>query len=221
MNPRPVILGVVGDSAAGKTTITRGLVRALGEDNVSHICTDDYHRYDRRQRGELGMTPLHPDCNYMQIMEQHLQLLAMGEPVLKPVYDHSTGLLTRPRLVEPREVVIAEGLLPLHTKLAARQEDERRRIITGAERFAASLRKALAESGAEEGVLFRRVEGRGDEREIAQFRRDRQSWQDRLARLEADRDRELEHVADRYRDVRPHGFPVAVIFVVPRREAVR
>ena len=30
--PRPMILGVVGDSAAGKTTITRGLVRVLGEE---------------------------------------------------------------------------------------------------------------------------------------------------------------------------------------------
>ena len=46
--PRPVILGVVGDSAAGKTTITRGLVRILGEDRVTHVCTDDYHRYDRK-----------------------------------------------------------------------------------------------------------------------------------------------------------------------------
>ena len=43
MIPRPVILGVVGDSASGKTTLTRGLVRVLGEDNVTHVCTDDYH----------------------------------------------------------------------------------------------------------------------------------------------------------------------------------
>ena len=63
--PRPVILGVVGDSAAGKTTISRGLVRVLGEENVAHICTDDYHRYDRAQRAELGITPLHPDCNHV------------------------------------------------------------------------------------------------------------------------------------------------------------
>ena len=48
--PRPVIVGVVGDSAAGKTTITRGLVRALGDENVTHIAADDYHRYDRKQR---------------------------------------------------------------------------------------------------------------------------------------------------------------------------
>ena len=52
--PRPVILGVVGDSAAGKTTITRGLVRVLGDENVTHVCTDDYHRYDRKQRAQLG-----------------------------------------------------------------------------------------------------------------------------------------------------------------------
>ena len=57
---RPVILGVVGDSAAGKTTITRGLVRVLGEDRVTHVCTDDYHRYDRKQRAEHGITPLDP-----------------------------------------------------------------------------------------------------------------------------------------------------------------
>ncbi len=39
-------------------------------------------------------------------MEQHLQLLATGEPVLKPVYDHRTGRLTRPEYVVPRRFVI-------------------------------------------------------------------------------------------------------------------
>ena len=38
---RSIMLGVVGDSAAGKTTLTRGLVRVLGEDNVTHVCVDD------------------------------------------------------------------------------------------------------------------------------------------------------------------------------------
>ena len=76
--PRPVILGVVGDSAAGKTTITRGLVRVLGEDAVTHVCTDDYHKYDRKRRAELGMTPLHPDCNYLDIIAQDLGAPAPG-----------------------------------------------------------------------------------------------------------------------------------------------
>ncbi len=115
---RPIMLAIAGDSAAGKTTITKGLVEALGPDRITSICVDDYHRYDRVERKSLPFTPLHPDCNYIEVMEQHLQLLAMGNPILKPVYNHSDGRLGRPVLVEPREFVIVEGLLPLYSKLA-------------------------------------------------------------------------------------------------------
>jgi len=115
---RPVMLAIAGDSAAGKTTLTRGLVEALGPERCVSMCTDDYHRYDRAERTELPFTALHPDCNYLEIMEQHLQLLATGAPILKPVYDHATGELVRPELVEPAPVVIVEGLFPLHSKLA-------------------------------------------------------------------------------------------------------
>lgn len=115
--PRPVMLAIAGDSAAGKTTLTKGLVEALGQDRSTSICVDDYHRYDRQERKQFPFTPLHPDCNYVEIMEQHLQLLATGMPILKPVYDHRDGTLTRPELVEPRDYVICEGLLPLHTQL--------------------------------------------------------------------------------------------------------
>ncbi len=108
---RPVVLGVVGDSAAGKTTITRGLVRVLGEEHVAHICTDDYHRYDRKQRAELGMTPLHPDCNYIDIIAQHLAHLRRGEPILKPVYRHKDGTFGPPVYVQPERFTIIEGLL--------------------------------------------------------------------------------------------------------------
>jgi len=114
--PRPIILGVVGDSAAGKTTITRGLVRGLGDDAVTHVCTDDYHRYDRAQRAELGITPLHPDCNYIDIMEQHLLLLGRGEAILKPVYGHSDGKFGPPVYVKPQRFTVVEGLLGYHTE---------------------------------------------------------------------------------------------------------
>jgi phosphoribulokinase len=115
---RPVLLAIAGDSATGKTTLAQGLERALGPERCVSVCVDDYHRYDRQERKTKSFTALHPDCNYVDIMEQHLQLLATGQPILKPVYDHSTGELARPELVEPKEFIIVEGLLPLLTKLA-------------------------------------------------------------------------------------------------------
>jgi len=112
---RPIVLGIVGDSAAGKSTITRGLTRILGADRVTHICADDYHKYDRNERAQLRITPLHPDCNYLDILELHLERAHYGQAMLKPVYDHSTGSLTRPEYLQPREFVIIEGLLGFHT----------------------------------------------------------------------------------------------------------
>ena len=112
---RPVLLGIIGDSAAGKTTLTRGLTRLLGPERVTHLCTDDYHMYDREERAKRNITALHPDCNYLDILELHLERLHYGQPILKPVYDHAAGMLVRPAYLQPREFVIVEGLLGFHS----------------------------------------------------------------------------------------------------------
>jgi phosphoribulokinase len=113
--PRPILLGIVGDSAAGKTTLTRGLVRILGEQQVTHISADHYHRYDRSQRAQRGLTPLHPDCNYIDILQQHLAHLRAGHPILKPVYRHQDGRFDAAEYVRPAQFTIVEGLLGFHT----------------------------------------------------------------------------------------------------------
>ena len=113
--PRPIILGVVGDSATGKTTLSRGLIRMLGEKNVTHVAADDYHRYDRRQRAEQGITPLHPDCNYVDIMERHFAELRQGNAILKPVYQHKDGTFGPPVYTKPAQFTLIEGLLGYHT----------------------------------------------------------------------------------------------------------
>jgi len=112
---RPILLGIVGDSAAGKTTISRGLTRVLGETQCTHVCTDDYHKYDRNERKERNISALHPDCNYIDIMQLHVERLHYGQPILKPVYDHSNGTLVRPEYIRPQQFVIAEGLLGFAT----------------------------------------------------------------------------------------------------------
>jgi phosphoribulokinase len=122
---RPIVLGIVGDSAAGKTTLARGLGNILGEERVTHVFADDYHRYDREERARLGITALDPECNYIDILELHLERLHYGQPILKPVYDHSNGTLIRPLYLQPREFVILEGLLGFHTPVLRQFYDVR------------------------------------------------------------------------------------------------
>src|SRR5919199_5844452 len=112
---RPILLGIVGDSGSGKATLTSGVVTLLGADRVSDLCLDDYHKYDRAERSRRAITAIHPDCNDLELMREHLTLLRRGDTIYKPVYDHRTGTFAEPEFRAPREFVIAHGLLGFHT----------------------------------------------------------------------------------------------------------
>jgi phosphoribulokinase len=176
------MIAIAGDSAAGKTTLTRGLEAAIGRDNISSICVDDYHRFDRLERKGLPFTPLNPACNYMEIMEQHLQLLAMGEPILKPVYNHRTGMLDRPVLFEPRDYVIIEGLLPLSTRLSRACFDLSVYLDPPEPtRYAWKIKRDTRERGYSEEQV--REDLRRREPESAAFIRPQRSWADVVVRF--------------------------------------
>jgi phosphoribulokinase len=112
----PIILGIVGDSASGKTTLSAGVAQILGEDRCTVICTDNYHRYDRRERAANGLSAIDPRANYLDILEQHLRHLREGDAILHPIYDHRDGRFARPQYIKPKEFVIAEGLLGYTTR---------------------------------------------------------------------------------------------------------
>ena len=110
---RPLLLGLAGDSASGKSTLSRGVEYVLGVRRVARVCTDDYHRFDRAERARLGVTPLDPATNRMDLLAEHLRGLAAGRSVTKPTYQHNTGTFGDDEAIEPGEIVIVEGLLPL------------------------------------------------------------------------------------------------------------
>lgn len=174
---RPVLLAIAGDSGTGKTTITSGLVEALGRERITSVGTDDYHCYDREERKDKPFTPLHPDCNYLDIMEQHLQLLSLGQPILKPVYDHDTGELGRPEYVEPRDFVIVEGLHPLHAEVSRACFDITVFLDPPEEiRFAWKLRRDTEKRGYTEEQVREELEKR--EPESAEFIRPQRAHAD-------------------------------------------
>jgi len=110
---RPLMLGLVGESAAGKTTLARGVVRLLGRGGVTPLCLDDYHRYTRAELLARDLTAADPAANNLALMASHLAELRAGGQIVKPLYDHRSGTIRGPEAVAPSELVLAYGLLTL------------------------------------------------------------------------------------------------------------
>lgn len=188
---RPIVLGIVGDSAAGKTTITKGIAQVLGEDRVTTICTDDYHRYNRVDRARLGLTALHPDCNYIDIIEQHLKLLKKGQPILKPHYNHSTGDFDPPNYVESREFIIVEGLLGYHTKTMRDNYDVKLYLAPPEElRFQWKMKRDTSKRGHTEEAVRKEMKLR--EADTDAFIRPQRKWADMVVSFSPPPDRQEE-----------------------------
>lgn len=112
----PFVLGIIGDSGSGKSTVSRGVRELIGPGRVSTLDLDDYHRYTRAERQELQLTALNPMVHNLSLMQEHLQLLRRGRPVRNRKYDHTDGTFGPMQTLEPEEVVLVRGLLGFPTE---------------------------------------------------------------------------------------------------------
>jgi phosphoribulokinase len=111
---RVVLIGVAGDSGCGKSTFLRRLSDLFGEEFITVICLDDYHCLDRYQRKDQKITALDPRANNFDLMYEQIKALKNGEAINKPIYNHETGLIDPPEVVEPNHIIVVEGLHPLY-----------------------------------------------------------------------------------------------------------
>jgi uridine kinase len=113
---RPLLVGVAGGSGAGKTTVVDAIAIRIGREHVSAIQQDAYYR-DRSSVSadkRLDLNYDHPDSLDRVLLVDHLSALANGFAVRSPVYDFTTHTRTAESvLVEPRRIVIVEGILIL------------------------------------------------------------------------------------------------------------
>jgi uridine kinase len=112
----PVIIGIAGGTGSGKTTVARAIYDRVGSDRIEWISHDSYYRnFDAlpaEERAKINFD--HPDSLESELLTRHLDVLSKGSSVEVPVYDfatHSRKLETQ--RVEPRKVIIVEGILVL------------------------------------------------------------------------------------------------------------
>jgi uridine kinase len=113
---RPILVGVAGGSGSGKTTVVHRMVEAIGAEDVVVLHHDAYYRDQSHlapeERARINYD--HPDALETDFLVRHLQALLAGQPVQVPVYDFARHVrLPGPRPVEPRPVVILDGILIL------------------------------------------------------------------------------------------------------------
>ena len=122
----PVVIGIAGGSGSGKTTVLRQIIREFGPDPTAILDHDAYYHdlshLDREQRAQFNFD--HPDALETDLMRDHLDRLISGEPIEKPVYDFTTHTRTdETETVEPRPVIIIEGILVLAESILEEQMD--------------------------------------------------------------------------------------------------
>jgi len=110
MRTTPVLLGVAGDSGAGKDTLCRLLAAVLGESRLMVINGDDYHRWPRGHEMWQVYTHLNIRGSDLHRQFDHAIALHDSRSVVKGIYDHVTGQFSNPQEVEPDQFIIFSGL---------------------------------------------------------------------------------------------------------------
>ena len=117
---KPVIIGIAGGSASGKTTIARKIIETFENTNsITIIKEDDYYNdqsnmsFEDRKKTNYD----HPLAFDHELMRFQLLELMNNRIIEKPTYDYTThNRSTVTEIVEPKDVIIVEGLFVLEEK---------------------------------------------------------------------------------------------------------
>ena len=112
-----ILLG--GGSASGKTYVLKKVLEKLPQDKVACVSIDDYYKdfssLPMEERAKLNFD--HPKAFDWKLMNEQFKALKNGESIEKPIYDFTIhGRSNKTEKVEPKELIIIEGIMALVNK---------------------------------------------------------------------------------------------------------
>ena len=145
-----IVIGIAGGSGSGKTTLMKNLI-ARFRDDVTVLSHDNYYRpYEElsiEERKKVNYD--HPDAFDTEMMFEHLKMLKAGQAVDCPIYDYTTYSRSKETTrVEPRKVILVEGILIFENKALCSQMDIKIFVDTDADvRLIRRIKRDVAKRG--------------------------------------------------------------------------
>ncbi len=117
----PLVVLIAGGSASGKTSAVASKIHEAFADESIILSLDDYYRgkkfmQDMAARG-IDYNYDQPEVIDLDLFNRHLNSLKTGQAVEKPVYNFSIGEADKTETIEPKKIIIVEGLFALNEKL--------------------------------------------------------------------------------------------------------
>ena len=114
-----IILGIAGGTGSGKTTVVKSIVDSLPANEVALFPLDSYYKDSSHipveERQNINFD--HPDAFDWELLSKQVEMLRQGKAIEQPVYSYLTCTRQPETIhIEPRKVVIIEGILALSDK---------------------------------------------------------------------------------------------------------
>lgn len=114
-----LIIGIAGGTGSGKTTVVRKIIESLPDGEVVLFPQDSYYKDSSHvpveERQNINFD--HPNAFEWKLLTQHIQMLKDGKSIEQPTYSYLTCTRQPETIhIEPKEVVIIEGILALCDK---------------------------------------------------------------------------------------------------------
>ena len=113
------IIGIAGGTGSGKTTVVRKIAQALPPHCVAVVPVDSYYNdtTDLTPEERKAINFDHPDAFDWKLLTEHVKKLKNGEAVEQPTYSYIESNRQKETIhVEPKPVIIIEGIIALHNK---------------------------------------------------------------------------------------------------------
>lgn len=121
-----LVIGIAGGTGSGKTTVVNKILQQLNAEGVNVLSQDNYYHDNQhlslQEREALNYD--HPKSIDFELLVKHVKALKQGENIEQPVYSFVTHSRTGDHVtVEPKSVLIVEGILVLTNKELLKEFD--------------------------------------------------------------------------------------------------